>query len=260
MRDVDDGVGKRLREARTRRELSLQEVEAATKIRGRYLQALENEDWDQLPGDTYARAFIRTYAALLGLDGERLAEEQRRGRGAARPGERLPRVDPRPRRVTRKRRAAPRIPSGLIAALVTALVVVALLIVGISGGGSGDSGSSGQSNSPVGDKNTGAAGKPAPRPEPKGHTLKLLANGEVWVCLLSGNSKRLVGGEILAAGESAGPFRSGSFTLALGNGAVTMTVDGKKQNLPEPPSPIGFAVDPRGAVSELPEGERPTCT
>jgi hypothetical protein len=39
-----------------------------------------------------------------------------------------------------------------------------------------------------------------------------------------------------------------------------MTVDGKQMSLPEPPSPIGFAVDSRGAVSELPEGERPTCT
>jgi|SRR6188472_567811 len=138
MRDVDDGVGKKLREARTRRKLTLQEVEAATKIRARYLQAIENEDWDQLPGDTYARAFIRTYGALLGLDGDGLAEEQRRGRGAARPGERLPRVDPRPRRVTPRRRASRRVPSGLIAALVTALVVVALLIVGLSAGGSGD--------------------------------------------------------------------------------------------------------------------------
>jgi cytoskeleton protein RodZ len=138
MRDVDDGVGKKLREARTRRKLTLDEVEAATKIRGRYLRALENEDWDQLPGDTYARAFIRTYGRLVGLDGDRLAEEQRRSRGAARPGERLPRVDPKPRRVTRKRRSRPRVPSGAIAALVTALVVVALLIVGLSAGGSGD--------------------------------------------------------------------------------------------------------------------------
>jgi cytoskeleton protein RodZ len=260
MRDVDDGVGKQLRDARTRRELTLQEVEAATKIRDRYLQALENEDWDQLPGDTYARAFIRTYAGILGLDGERLAEEQRRGRGAAAPGERLPRVDPRPRRVTRKRRPA-RIRLGLIAALATTLVVVALLVVGSSGGGgSGGSGSSGRSDSPAGDEHTGVAGRPAPPPEPQGHALELLANGEVWVCLLSENGERLVGGEILAAGEAAGPFRSGSFTLALGNGAVTMTVDGKKQNLPEPPSPIGFAVDPRGIVSELPEGERPTCS
>lgn len=144
MRDVDDGVGNKLREARARRKLTLQEVEAATKIRGRYLQAIESEDWDQLPGDTYARAFIRTYGSLLGLDGDRLAEEQRRQRGAARPGERLPRVDPRPRRVTRGRRSAPRVPSGLIAVLVTASVVVALLVVGLSAGGSGD----GEENAP----------------------------------------------------------------------------------------------------------------
>lgn len=140
MRDVDDGVGKKLREARTRRKLTLDEVEAETKIRARYLQALENEDWDQLPGDTYARAFIRTYGRLVGLDGDRLAEEQRRHRGAARPGERLPRVDPRPRRVVRKRRSSPLVPSGLIAVFVTALVVVALLIVGLSAGGSDDNG------------------------------------------------------------------------------------------------------------------------
>jgi cytoskeleton protein RodZ len=260
MRDVDDGVGNKLREARTRRKLTLQEVEAATKIRARYLLAIENEDWDQLPNDTYARAFIRTYGSLLGLDGDRLAEEQRRYRGAARPGERLPRVDPRPRRVTRRRRPGPRVPSGLIAALVTALVVVALLVVGLSAGGSGDSSPETKADPASEDESARADRVQAQQPVAKGHTLRLLANGEVWVCLLGGSGKRLVGGDILSAGESAGPFRSGSFTVALGNGAVTMTVDGKQLSLPEPPSPIGFAVDSRGAVSELPEGERPTCT
>ena len=152
MRDVDDGVGKKLREARTRRKLTLDEIETETKIRARYLQALENEDWDQLPGDIYTRAFIRTYGRLVGLDGDRLAEEQRRHRGAARPGERLPRVDPRPRRVVRKRRSSPKVPPGLIAVFVTALVVVALLIVGLSAGGSDDNG---------GDNN--------PRPQPRPH-------------------------------------------------------------------------------------------
>ncbi len=137
MRDVDNGVGNKLREARTRRKLTLEEVEAATKIRARYLRAIEVEDWDQLPGDTYTRAFVRTYGALVGLDGDRLAEEQRRRQGGTRPGERLPRVDPRPRPVTR-RRSSRRVPSGLIAVLVTALVVVALLIVGLSAGGSGE--------------------------------------------------------------------------------------------------------------------------
>ena len=255
-------MGSRLREARIRRKLTLPEVEAATKIRLRYLQALENEDWDQLPGDTYARAFIRTYGALLGLDGERLAEEQRRQRGAVRPGERLPRVDPRPRRVTRRRGLAARIPSGAIALVVTALVAIALLAVGLwGGGGSGSSAPEGRAGSTQDEAGTVAPGSRAPRHSPAGHTLQLVAGGEVWVCLLAGDGRRLVAGDILVAGESAGPFRSGSFTVALGNGAVTMTVDGKQLNdLPEPPNPIGFAVDPRGEVSELPEGERPTCT
>jgi len=145
MRGVDDSVGSRLREARARRKLSLADVETATKIRPRYLQAIEDEDWDQLPGDTYARAFIRTYGRFLGLDGERLAEEQRRSRGAARPGERLPRVDPRPRPVVRGRGRRSRLaPPRLVAAAVTALVVAALLVVGLSTGGSSEGGNGGE--------------------------------------------------------------------------------------------------------------------
>lgn len=139
---MDDGVGKKLHEARTRKKLSLQQVEDATKIRGRYLQAIENDEWDQLPGDTYARAFIRTYGRCLDLDGDRLAEDQRRSRGAARPGERLPRVDPKPRPASRpRRRAGIRISPQVTVAVVTTLVVAALLVVGLSSrGGSGNAG------------------------------------------------------------------------------------------------------------------------
>lgn len=145
---MDHGVGIKLHEARTRRKLSLKEVEAATKIRGRYLLAIENDEWDQLPGDTYARAFIRTYGRFLGLDGDRLAEEQRQSRGAARPGERLPRVDPRPRPVTRERRARRRgISPKVVAIAVTALVIAALLAIGLSTGGGSDSGG-GQGGAP----------------------------------------------------------------------------------------------------------------
>lgn len=139
---MDDGVGNKLHEARTRKKLSLQQAEEATKIRGRYLGAIENDEWDQLPGDTYARAFIRTYGRYLGLDGDRLAEEHRRTRGAARPGERLPRVDPRPRPVGRTRRSGRRrISPRALVVVITALVVAALLAVGLStGGGSDDRG------------------------------------------------------------------------------------------------------------------------
>lgn len=258
MQGMDDSVGSRLREARTRKKLSVSQVEAATKIRGRYLQAIEDGDWEQLPGDVYARAFIRTYGSFLGLDGERLAEEHRRETGAARPGERLPRVEPRPRRAPRGSRG-PQLPPRLIAAAVSALVVVALVVVGLSsGGGSSTGGGSPDARSR---RETGKkAGRGEAKPLSRGHSLKLVAGGEVWVCLLGGGEKPLVKGAILLPGESEGPFRSGSFTMALGNGAVTLIVDGKKQNLPEPASPIGFAIDPQGAVRELHEGERPTCS
>jgi cytoskeleton protein RodZ len=137
---VDESVGSKLRDARTRRKLSLPEVEAETKIRARYLQAIENEEWEQLPEDTYARAFIRTYGRFLDLDGDRLAEEHRRSRGDARPGERLPRVDPRPRPAAPARRRRRRgIPPRAMVAAVTALVVAALLAVGLATGGGSDS-------------------------------------------------------------------------------------------------------------------------
>jgi transcriptional regulator with XRE-family HTH domain len=260
---VDQSVGGKLREARTRRKLSLADVEAATKIRGRYLQAIENDEWDQLPGDTYARAFIRTYGRFLGLDGERLAEEQRQARGAARPGERLPRVDPRPRPVTRRRRSAgggPSIHPKVVAALVITLVVAALLVVGLStGGGSNDGAAQSDGQKSQGKAGAGRGQGHHKKPASAGHSLALAAKGEVWVCLLDGKGKPLVNGIILASGESEGPFRSGSFSLALGNGAVTMTVDGKQAKIPEPSSPIGFTVRSNGSVRELPEGERPTC-
>ena len=77
---MQSGIGSTLREARKRRKIELSEVEAATKIRPAYLRAIEAEDWDALPGDAYARGFVRTYAAYLGLDGARLADS---GPGAA---------------------------------------------------------------------------------------------------------------------------------------------------------------------------------
>ncbi|HEY5816206.1 MAG TPA: helix-turn-helix domain-containing protein, partial [Solirubrobacterales bacterium] len=93
---MDTGIGATLREARIRRKIELSEVEAAIKIRVRYLLAIENEEWDVLPGVAYTRGFVRTYAYYLGLDGERLADEYRHG--VAPPGgDRVPkRVEPVP--------------------------------------------------------------------------------------------------------------------------------------------------------------------
>src|SRR5215207_4867015 len=68
-------IGATLREARMRARIDISEVEASTKIRAKYLRALENEEWDLLPGPTYVKSFLRTYAEALDLDAKLLVDE-----------------------------------------------------------------------------------------------------------------------------------------------------------------------------------------
>src|SRR5512135_2662478 len=71
-------IGSTLREARMRARIDMSEVEARTKIRAKYLRAIENEEWDLLPGPVYAKSFLRTYGDYLGLDSRMLVEEYKR--------------------------------------------------------------------------------------------------------------------------------------------------------------------------------------
>jgi len=261
---VDDGVGATLRETRNRRKIDLVEVEAATKIRIRYLRAMENEEWDLLPGDAYARGFVRTYAAFLGLDAERLAEQlRRRGRGSA-PAERLPRVDPRPSAPSRRPRRLPGLPPRLLAVLVSGALIGVLLVIGLTSGGSGGGSAGPAAQNHPSKAGSGRTGKGSPGGEDKaavaGHAVRLTATAEVWICLLGKSGKPLVNGLILEEGQRAGPFRSGSFTVAMGNGSVEISVDGRRAQIPPSASPVGYAIDRHGHLSEIPEGERPTCT
>ena len=70
-------IGDQLRETRMRNRIDIADVEAATKIRAKYLRALENEEWELLPGPTFVKTFLRTYADYLGLDARNLVEEYR---------------------------------------------------------------------------------------------------------------------------------------------------------------------------------------
>ena len=65
-------LGQLLRQKREAQELSLADVEEQTRIRQRYLSALESDDWDDLPNEVVARGFLRTYASFLGLDPDEL--------------------------------------------------------------------------------------------------------------------------------------------------------------------------------------------
>ena len=63
-----EGIGEILQEARARRNVTLDDVEEATKIKKRYVIAMENEEWSRMPEKVYAKGFLRTYARYLGLD------------------------------------------------------------------------------------------------------------------------------------------------------------------------------------------------
>ena len=68
-------IGNSLREARLRREIEFAEAEYGTKIRGKYLRALEDERFELLPSHTYVKGFLRSYAEYLGLDGQLYVDE-----------------------------------------------------------------------------------------------------------------------------------------------------------------------------------------
>jgi cytoskeleton protein RodZ len=73
--------GERLKREREMREVSLAEVTSGTRIGQRFLEALENEEWDKLPGGIFSRGFVRSIARYLGLNEEDLLSEFDLARG-----------------------------------------------------------------------------------------------------------------------------------------------------------------------------------
>ena len=150
---MEHGIGEALRKARNRRKLTLSEVEATIKVRVGYLRAIENEDWEALPGGSYTRAFIRTYANHLGLDGERLAAEHSPEPEAA----------PAITGAGERRRLSPRAATALVVAVVVALAVA----VGLATGGGGGEPSPPRGVSPKAPRPTRhRAGRAIPRRSP----------------------------------------------------------------------------------------------
>jgi transcriptional regulator with XRE-family HTH domain len=253
---VQTGIGATLREARNRRGIDLAEVEAAIKIRARYLRAMENEEWGALPGGAYSRGFIRTYAGYLGLDGERLAEDYRH---ESEPATRLE-APAEPAGGPRRPRSSFSVPwpSDPLKAVLVSLGLLALLVVIVllSQGGGSDQGST-QAGSSRGEER--ASHSPVKAQVAPGVSLQLATTGEIWICLLDAKGQPLVDGEVLEAGAREGPFHSDSFTVSFGNGEIEMRIDGKEAEIPPSASPVGYEVGSDGKLRSLGETERPTC-
>jgi cytoskeleton protein RodZ len=260
---VETEIGPTLREARIRRKIDLTEVEQRTKIRVRYLRALENEEWDLLPGGTYNRSFIRTYASFLGLDGERLADDYRRA-VEERPSEAHPRGEPvgLPPRPASARGGGPRLGAGALAALISAGLIAVLLVLGLTGGSDDD----GSGAKPAAAAKRQEAIRKQKRQQQRAQaqpgspvSVNLTATGDVWVCLVDEGGTPVVNGQILTTGAQEGPFRSRHFKVRFGNGNVAMQVNGKDAEVAETGSPVGYEIDSGGRVRPIPDGEQPSC-
>ena len=115
-------IGGSLREARLKRGLTPADVQKAIRIRDRYLQALEEERWELLPGDAYVKGFLRTYADYLGLDGSLYVEEYNSRFSHPDEQQLVPeRFEPRRRRTGGVGLLRPLVVIGLIVAIVAAV-------------------------------------------------------------------------------------------------------------------------------------------
>ncbi len=171
-------IGESLREARVKRGLSPADVQKAIRIRDRYLQALEEERWELLPGDAYVKGFLRTYADYLGLDGSLYVDEY--NSRFAHPEEQPVLV---PERLARARRIPRRggilRPAVLIGALVA--VVVGLAAWQLSGSGSGSPSSAPGTHSTTTTRHTTTGANTSPKQKHHTHVSVALPRSAMLV-------------------------------------------------------------------------------
>jgi cytoskeletal protein RodZ len=248
------GIGETLREARIAAGIQLDDAERTIRIRVRYLDALENEEWDVLPGDAYVRGFLHTYADHLGLDGAALVDEYDREVAPAH-AERtadVPFEPPRP--VDAGNPTLRRLGWGAIFA--AAALAALFIVLGITGGSS-ESPKKHQHHHGA-NKQGSATTKTTTTTTPSEATVSLTPTGTVWVCLVDQSGKALVNGETLSTGDTRGPFKAKSMQLTLGNGEIQVQLNGKQVQIPSAANPVGFDLTPQGA-KPLSTADSPTC-
>jgi hypothetical protein len=255
-------IGATLRETRMRDRIDITEVETATKIRAKYLRALENEEWDLLPGPTFVKTFLRTYSEYLGLDPKLLVEEYKQRFERPGPQDLLPFAPQRGGR--RHQRRAPVIPPFAIVAVCVLLLMGALYALGQLGGDSGDGADAvtppaATSNPVAGGTDGKTPGKRKKAAAPSRVTLRITPTGTVNVCLVDGAGRVLIPSANLGAGAPTRLFRARRLRVTFGNGFARMRVGKRTIDVPDRRQPIGYDLRPGRAPRELPAGKRPTC-
>jgi helix-turn-helix protein len=243
------GIGETLREARVRQRVNIEELEQSTKIRAKYLRALENEEFGLLPGPTYVKSFLRTYAEKLGLDAQLLVQEFRAQYEEPEPVEIQP-IASTPR--TPRRPPAPSFGPGAAIIAAGIALLVFLLILGLTSGG--DEPDQTADNEPAKTQPTETT-KPAAPAAPKRVELKVIPAFPTYVCIDRGPDDVRFEGTI----DSPEIYRAPDMLrINLGKRSAQLRVNGKPVAFDtNSPEPIGFEFTRNGSHEELPLGERP---
>jgi cytoskeleton protein RodZ len=217
-------IGSSLRETRLRQELDFPELEERTKIRSKYLRALEDERFDILPAPTYVKGFLRSYAEALGLDGQPFVDEynSRFAVGEDEPvirARRVP-VDRRDRRAVRESRIA-------VLALLAIAILTALVIAAWRFGGPEDQKVPGLAGQEQGSERTVTAGR-------RVNLVVRAIRGDSWMEVRSGSvAGRLLYNGTLERGQTK-EYDGRRLQLALEKPRnVVVLLNGNRVRLPE---------------------------
>ncbi|MGI9556423.1 MAG: helix-turn-helix domain-containing protein [Solirubrobacterales bacterium] len=215
-------IGATLKQTRQRQGLEISEIEQRTKIRIKYLRALENEEWDVLPGPAYVRGFLKAYAEILELDGEVLADEYRRRHEEQEPqAAQGVLVSERSRgRQEGGAELRPR-PIQLLVGIAAIAIIVLIVVLIATGSGDGSGPEEGSSDEP-----------PAAEPVPSGEVrLAIAADSTLRVCAVNAAGEVLIDGQFLPAGTREKLGRDARFSVDLGEGEARLIVDGEPSTL-----------------------------
>ena len=237
-----------------RARIDVSDIEAQTKIRAKYLRALENEEWELLPGPTYVKSFLRTYAEALDLDAKLLVDEYKLRH------EHLSEVELQPINAAapgrERRRQTPVLPPWFFIAVIFVGLIFALYLLGRN---PDDEPPAAVTPTPTATTPQAASPPPAQRPaRPRVVRLRLEATGPVNICLRAGG-RTLVDSVTLQAGDRTPVFRSRRFRLTLGNNAVRLRINQRVRTVAPSQNPIGLQITPRRGRQPLAADKRPLC-
>jgi cytoskeleton protein RodZ len=248
-------IGSTLREARMRARIDISEVEARTKIRAKYLRAIENEEWDLLPGPVYVKSFLKTYGDYLGLDSRLLIDEYKRRYERPSDGEMRPIAT-----LSRERERAARgpiLPPWVIIAVVIVAILVVLAVLG-------NNNNTPKTPPPVPPVHAHAKPKKHHRSHhrarrgttgvtaPVGATVKLqlVPTSTVYVCVTDAAGKKLIPGVTYTAGQTIPTVSAPKLYVNLGNNGVQMKVNGTPVGVTASPNAIDFELTPTGTAPQ----------